>query len=570
MIYVVAKDGTGDFTSLQAAMDAVPAGNQAPTLILIRAGVYQEKVVVHRNNLRIVGEDREKTIVTWSGCAKDPGPDGQEKGTFLSSTLMVTGHNVEIENLTIRNDAGDGRQVGQAVAVYAAGDRGTWRNCSLIAHQDTLFCGPLRMPNVIEDIGSRRGEAEAVSRVEDGHLTHSRQYFENCYIEGDVDFIFGSYRCWFENCTLFMGGRGGWYTAANTNREQPYGMVFHRCRLTGSCEEGKAFLGRPWRAWARTLFLECEMDEHVAPEGFADWDTERVVTERYGEWATRGARADQSTRHPAQKRMSAEEAEAVTVSEVLGGWDGWQPEKQIPTWFLCGDSTMADYPEDRYPMMGWGQRLQALLPETAFVQNEAVNGRSSRSFVEEDRLRRIESFLRPGDRLVVSFSHNDEKEDPTRHTTPEGSFPEYLTLYLNAARRHGAEPILATPIARRLFDGKGNPVATHGAYPEAIRKLAEREKVRMADLEAATMEMLRQEGPEGTKGLFCHVGKGHPNYPEGLEDNSHLQERGAVRIAGLFLKALSGEVPAGDFRSEGKAAEGLAEMVRVEDHVMRD
>ena len=168
MIYVVAKDGTGDFTSLQAAMDAVPAGNRAPTLILIRAGVYQEKVVLHRNNLRIVGEDREKTIVTWSGCAKDPGPDGQEKGTFLSSTLMVTGHNVEIENLTIRNDAGDGRQVGQAVAVYAAGDRGTWRNCSLIAHQDTLFCGPLRMPNVIEDIGSRRGEAEAVSRVEDG------------------------------------------------------------------------------------------------------------------------------------------------------------------------------------------------------------------------------------------------------------------------------------------------------------------------------------------------------------------------------------------------------------------
>ena len=319
---VVAGDGSGEYTGLQAAVDAVPGDGRGTAEILIRPGIYREKVVVHRNRIRIVAEDG--AVLVWNGCAKDLGPDGQEKGTFLSSTLMVTGHDVEVDNLTIRNDAGDGRLVGQAVAVYAAGDRGIWRNCRMIAHQDTLFCGPLRIPNGTEDVGSRCGEAEAVPRVEDGHLTRSRQYFENCYIEGDVDFIFGCYRCWFENCELFMGSRGGWYTAANTNPEQPYGMVFHRCRLTGACGEGEAYLGRPWRSGARTVFLECGMDAHVAPEGFADWDDIRVVTDRCGEWRTAGVRADQRTRHPAQKRLTDREAAEYTVAAVL---EGWQPNE---------------------------------------------------------------------------------------------------------------------------------------------------------------------------------------------------------------------------------------------------
>ena len=237
---------------------------------------------------------------------------------------MTTGRDIRVENLTIRNDAGDGREVGQAVAVYAAGDRGIWRNCRLEAHQDTLFCGPLRMPNVTENVGNRTGNAERFPRVEDGPLTESRQYFEDCLIRGDVDFIFGPYRCWFERCVLIMNERGGWYTAANTNEAQPFGFVFRRCRLTGECGPGEGFLGRPWRKFARTVFLECEMDEHVAPEGFRDWDEERVITGRCGEWRTTGIRADQETRHPAQKRISDREAAGITREKVLGGEDGWQ------------------------------------------------------------------------------------------------------------------------------------------------------------------------------------------------------------------------------------------------------
>ena len=565
MIYVVAKDGSGDFTSIQQAIDALPGGGRKPTILLLRMGEYQERVVVNKDNLRIVGEARDRTVLTYSACAKDPDDDGTERGTFLSFTMLVTGRNVEVENLTIRNDAGDGRQVGQAVAVYAAGDRGVWRNCRLIAHQDTLFCGPL-MPKVEAFIAPRTHGAESVPSVGDCPLTASRQYFEDCYIEGDVDFIFGPYRCWFERCTLFMGERGGWYTAANTPREQPYGLVFHRCRLTGCCAEGGASLGRPWRAYARTLYLACEMDEHVDPQGFRDWDEKRVITERCGEWQTTGARAELTGRHPAERRLTDAEAGAVTIPEVIGGWDGWRPDRRVPTWFLCGDSTMADYPEDRAPMTGWGQALQSLLPENVFVENCAVNGRSSKSFVAEKRLGFVELCLRPGDRLIVSFSHNDEKPDPLRYTSPRLTFPEYLNMYIDAARRQGAEPILATPIARRLFDGEGHPVRTHGEYPAALRDTGAWRGVRVIELEQATMRLLEELGEEGSKALYCHVPAGHPNYPDGAADNSHLRREGALRIAALFLQLLRGELEVSeDFAA---ASADLTEMIAKEDHVL--
>lgn len=536
-IIVVAKDGNGDYSSLQEAIDAIPdAAGRSPAMVLVRAGEYREKVVVHKDHVRLIGEDPEHTVLVWNGCAMDQYEDGTVKGTFLSATLTVTGRNVEVENLTIRNDAGDGRVVGQAVSVYAAGDRGIWRNCRLIACQDTLFCGPVRLPNTLEEIGNRRGHAEESIRVEGGPLTYSRQYFEDCLIRGDVDFIFGSYRCWFERCTLFMNSRGGFYTAANTNQAQPYGFVFHRCLLTGECEPGEGYLGRPWRKYARTLFLECEMDEHVAPEGFCDWDGDRVVTDRCGEWHTTGVRADQATRHPAQKRLTDGEAAIITIAEVLGGPDHWQPDKPVPTWFLCGDSIMADYPPEEAPMAGWGQVLQPLISEEIHIQNEAVCGRSSRSFTDEGRLERIALCLRKGDRLLIGFGHNDEKaEDLQRYTSPEGTFPEYLGRYIDTALEHEAEPVLITPVVRRRYDESGNPMPTHGIYPDAIRALAGERGVRLADLNRATEAMLREEGPEGSKQIFCFVPAGHPNYPEGLQDNSHLQLSGALRIAGLFL-----------------------------------
>ena len=123
-MYIIAKDGSGDFTSIQAAIDAVPMSNRHPIILLVRMDEYHERVIVNKDNIRIIGEARDRTVITHSGCAKDLNEEGKEKGTFLSYTFLVTGDNVEVENITIRNDAGDGRDVGQAVAVYAAGDRG--------------------------------------------------------------------------------------------------------------------------------------------------------------------------------------------------------------------------------------------------------------------------------------------------------------------------------------------------------------------------------------------------------------------------------------------------------------
>ena len=306
-------------TGLQAAVDAARDGD---TLVM-GPGEYRERVVIYRDNLTILAENG--AVLTGSGCAKDQYPDGREKGTFLSATLLVLGSGVTVENLVIRNDAGDGREVGQAVAVYAAGDRGVWRNCCFIAHQDTLFCGPV-MSKVLAEVQPRvHPGVECVESTGNCPLTHSRQYFENCRIQGDVDFIFGPYRCWFEGCTLVMNPRGGWYTAANTPEAQPWGMVFHRCKLTGECAPGLGKLGRPWREFARVLFMECDMDACVSPRGFEDWDNWdgiREITERCGEWHTTGVRADQSERHPKQRHLTDAEAAEVTLENVL---DGWKP-----------------------------------------------------------------------------------------------------------------------------------------------------------------------------------------------------------------------------------------------------
>ena len=364
---IVAKDGSGAFSTIQAAIDALPADpREGDRKVFVRKGIYHERVIVNKEGACLVGEDAAETILTWSSFALELHPDGTERTTFRSWTLMVNAADVTVENLTIRNDAGDGREVGQAVAVYAAGDRGLWRGCRMIAHQDTLYCGPLRIPDVVADLGDRQGTAEQVPLVQDGHPSHSRQYFERCYIEGDVDFIFGSYRCWFEGCDLFMGERGGWYTAANTHASQPYGFVFHRCRLSGNCPEGQAYLGRPWRAGSATLFLRCDMDAHVAPEGFTDWDETRGVTDRYGEWETTGVRADLSPRNAHEKRLTPEEAGAITLPSVLGGEDGWQPAAPGPDYALMAEQLRAFAAEE-----GWFASL--LSNASALIYDQLPN-----------------------------------------------------------------------------------------------------------------------------------------------------------------------------------------------------
>ena len=303
----------GMFPTLQEAIDRIAEDHREPVRVVLEPGVYREKVVVNKDFVEIVGYGAE---VVWDDYALQLLPDGTTKNTFLTATMLVTGADVTLRGLTVRNDAGDGRKVGQAVALYAAGDRFACFECRFVAAQDTLYTGPVLWKLHHH---TSRVIPLGVENVADRPDTDARQYYHRCFIQGDVDFIFGPYRCWFEECTLYANARGGYYTAANTQMDQPYGLVFHRCRLTGECEKGEMYLGRPWREGAATAFLECEMGECVHPAGFCDWESPfRAVTRRLCEYGTYGV--DTSARNQAAGWLTPEEAKEYTMEKVLNGW----------------------------------------------------------------------------------------------------------------------------------------------------------------------------------------------------------------------------------------------------------
>ncbi len=209
------------------------------------------------------------------------------------------------------------------------------------------------------------------------------------------------------------------------------------------------------------------------------------------------------------------------------------------TFYLAGDSTMADYLPDRAPMQGWGNQLRLFLTESAHVDNRAVNGRSSRSFAEEGRLDELLDSIEEGDYLLIQFGHNDAKDDPERHTSPYGSYEQYLKRYIDGARQKGAKPVLITPLCRRCFDPDGLLTDTHGDYPRAMEALAVRENVPLIDLTSRSAAAFREMGSLRSREWFTHLAPGeHPNYPEGIADDTHLSEQGAFEVARLVADGL--------------------------------
>jgi pectinesterase len=533
---VVPNDASGPSTSLQPAIDAAPVGVQAPTLILVRAGVYDEKVVVHKPNVRIVGADAEKTILTHSDHAHMTFPDGAQQGTFCTYTLLVCADDVEIENMTIRNDAGPGKAVGQALAVYAAGDRGVFRACRLIAHQDTLYCGPVSEKTARVAAPYNPGRIDSPGDCAD---LGKRVYLKTADPR-DVDFIFGPYRCWFEGCTLFCNDRAmetnGYYTAANTPWEAPYGFIFHRCHLTGAAADGTVYLGRPWRSGAHTVFLSCRMDACVPPAGWLDWGDKRHPFAMANTAAPVRRAARQRHRQAARFRRRGG---ALSVRDRAGRSDGWDPRRRVPAVFVSGDSTASPYGPEVYPPTGWGSALPAFLDGGVYVYNEAASGRSTKSFMDERRLENIAACLRPGDMLLIQFGHNDEKiADPARGTDPDTTFSENLAVFIQTARSAGAQPVLLTSLARRHFDENGRLKMTHGAYPDAMRKLAKALEVPLLDVEQVSYGLVAQLGPEKSKTLYNYIPKGHRNYPDGNTDDTHLCFDGAMAVAQIVARLM--------------------------------
>lgn len=302
---VVAQDGSGDFTSVQAAIDAVPSYAEERTVIYVKNGVYKEKITVPSGKLiSLIGEDPEKTILTYDDYAQKLGPGGTEIGTSGSYSFQVLANDFYAENITFENAAGWGDGVGQAVALFVQADRAVFYNVRILGHQDTLYANG------------------------DGR----RQYYKDCYIEGTVDFIFGSATAVFDSCHIHSVDRG-YVTAASTPANAAYGYVFLDSRLTGS-GTGNVYLGRPWRPYANVIFVNTWMDRHIRPEGWHNWnDPSREQTSRYAEYGSTGPGAAADRRVPWAYAGSAEEAGGITVEAVLGGSDGWDPRKVIASHF---------------------------------------------------------------------------------------------------------------------------------------------------------------------------------------------------------------------------------------------
>lgn len=541
----VAQDGSGDYLTLQAAIDSIPEEHSGKSTIYIRRGVYEEKLHIRKAGVRLVGEDRDHTILTYGDYAKKQFPNGEPYNTFNSYSLFLSGDDFEAENLTIVNSSGSGDIVGQALAAYVDADRVVFRNCRLLAHQDTLFTGPLPPKPV---------ERATFGGPKDGdELRPGRHYYDSCYIAGDVDFIFGSATAVFDRCDIFsrkrlkqeelQGGQTthGYITAASTPEDVRYGYVFHGCRLIGDAPEASVYLGRPWREYAATVFLDCWMGEHIKPEGWHNWGKpEREQTTRYGEYRSYGPGAAPEKRVGWAPILTDEEAGEYAISKVLAGSDGWSPHTGRTTVYLAGDSTVADYPHERHPMLGWGARLISLLEPGIRIVNAATNGRSSKSFIDEGRLDAVLAAMGEGDVLLIQFGHNDSKPDAERRTEPWTTYQECLKQYIDGARALGAYPVLISSVSRRRFDENGTLQGTHEDYPEAMKQLAEREGVPFIDLSAKSFARLQEMGMEQSLEWFTWLKPGeNPNYPEGVEDNTHLNEKGAAAVARLVAEELA-------------------------------
>ena len=288
---VVSRDGTGNFRTLQEAIESARAFMDYTVTIYVRNGVYKEKVIVPSwvENIDIIGEDRDKTIITYDDHANI-----NKMGTFRTYTVKVEGSDITFKNLTIENNAA---QLGQAVALHTEGDRLKFINCRILGNQNTIYTG----------------------------AKFTRLYFKDCYIDGTTDFIFGPSTALFEDC-IIHSKRNSYVTAASTPKEAKYGYVFKHCKLTAEPGVDKVYLGRPWRPYAYTLFIECELGKHIVSAGWHNWGKQsNEETARYMEYKNTGEGANASERVAWSKQLTKKEAEAVTVDAIFRTQSNWNP-----------------------------------------------------------------------------------------------------------------------------------------------------------------------------------------------------------------------------------------------------
>lgn len=290
---VVAADGSGTHKSIQQAVDAAPAKGGPRFFIQVKPGSYSEKLLIDENKgpITLFGEAAKTTILTYDDFAGKRDEHGQELGGANSYSAKIATDSFAAENITFANShwRGGGNS-NQAIALSLVTDRASFRKCRMIGKQDTLYA------------------------------SGGRHYFEECYIEGEVDYIFGDATAFFERCELHCIGKCTFITAASTPRERPVGFVFSNCKITAtSRERGTTYLGRPWRPHASVTFLNTEMSELIAPAGWDNWaNPENEKTARFAEYKSKGAGAAVKERVRWSRQLTDEEAAAFTKEKVLG------------------------------------------------------------------------------------------------------------------------------------------------------------------------------------------------------------------------------------------------------------
>lgn len=306
-----------EFSSISDALSSLSFDDNKPVTIFLRKGIYREKLIIHQPFVTLEGEDRNSTMITWGDYARMFMENGKKRGTFRTPTVMVDANDFTAKNLTFENSAGLGRRVGPALALYVNGDRIRFEHCNFLGSQDTLCTAPL--PPAPYEIEGFTSSKKAVSEPS------GRHFYYDCFIRGDVDYIFGSAVAYFEQCELFSQ-QAGYITAASTPQGQKYGYVFSHCRLTGNCPDASVYLGRPWRKYAKTVFLNCELDAHIHPAGWHDWNNPNTHSSLfYAEYQNIGIGADTANRVSFSKQLNDFEAKQFQKELVLCGADGWNP-----------------------------------------------------------------------------------------------------------------------------------------------------------------------------------------------------------------------------------------------------
>lgn len=289
---VVSQNANAKYKTIQAAIDAVPFNNSKPITILIKKGIYKERVVVdtRKNFIKLIGEQQNKVIITFNNHAGTKLDNGDTLNTWTCASFFVYADDFYAENITFENNAGF--TAGQAVALRIEGNRAAFKNCKMNGFQDVLFL-------------SGNGV---------------KQYFKNCYIEGTTDFIFGASTAVFDECHIHSK-KNSHVTAASTNSIVPYGFVFLNCKLTADSNLNKVSLGRPWSPTASVTYINCWMDKHIVAEGWNNWkNPANEATARYSEYNSIGPGANPSARAKWSKQLTKEEATKYTVENILGKW----------------------------------------------------------------------------------------------------------------------------------------------------------------------------------------------------------------------------------------------------------